>query len=296
MPSHRQLEAFYWTAKLGTLSACSEKICTTQSAVIKRIRQLEQTLGVRLFVREGRHNVLTDEGRTAMRMAEPLLQQHTALLQQFRTPSKPIQRLSLGVTEITAITWLPLLIEQLKLDYPGILLKIVIGMHSELQQMLLNNTIQISIQQQLPTHPLLHCIDIGELRLMWIGGPDMSNARSYYLREIANMPIIRQNHESALSQAYDDWLLPHKANSAVFTINSLIATASLVSAGQGISCLPEEYFSPMVASGQLVRLPTRKQQPRLMYSALFRKQDNNIALYHDVTRIAQAVCKFVPAL
>ncbi|WP_341669470.1 LysR family transcriptional regulator [Alcaligenes sp. SDU_A2] len=296
MPSHRQLEAFYWTAKLGTLGACAEKICTTQSAVIKRIRQLEQTLGVRLFAREGRHNVLTDEGRTAMRMAEPLLQQHASLLQQFRAPNKPIQRLSIGVTEITAITWLPVLIRQLKLHYPGIILKIVIGMHAELQQMLLNNTIQLSIQQQLPPDSLLHCVDIGELRLMWVGGPEMSTTRSYYLREIASMPIIRQNHESALSQAYDDWLRPHTADSAVFTINSLIATASLVAAGQGISCLPEEYFAPMVTSGQLVRLPTRKQQPRLMYCALFRKQDRNIALYRDVTRIAQAVCRFVPAL
>jgi len=295
MPSHRQLEAFYWTAKLGTLSASSEKLCTTQSAVTKRIRQLEQTLGVRLFVREGRHNVLSDEGRTAMRMAEPLLQQHATLLQQFRAPSQPVPRLSIGVTEITAITWLPVLIEQLKHRYPGIVLKIVIAMHSELQQMLLNNTIQLSIQQQLPTHALLHSIDIGELRLMWVGGPDMSDKRSYYLREIASMPIIRQNHESALSQAYDDWLRPHTADSAVFTINSLIATASLVSAGQGISCLPEEYFSPMVTSGQLVRLPTRKQQPRLIYSAIFRKQDSNIAFYHDVTRIAQAACRFTPA-
>lgn len=294
MPSHRQLEAFYWTAKLGTLNACSEKLCTTQSAVIKRIRQLEQVLGVRLFVREGRNNVLTDEGHTAMRMAEPLLRQHNTLLEHFRAPSTPVPRLSIGVTEITAITWLPLLIEQLKTQYPGILLKIVIGMHAELQQMLLNNTIQISIQQPLPVHDLLHCIDIGELRLMWVGGPDMSSARSYCLRDIANMPIIRQNHESALSQVYDDWLRPHTANSTVFTINSLIATASLVSAGQGISCLPEEYFSSMVNSGRLVRLPTRKQQPRLMYSALFRKQDHDAAFYRDVSRIAQTVCSFMP--
>ncbi|WP_353174756.1 LysR family transcriptional regulator [Paracandidimonas soli] len=294
MPSHRQMEAFYWTATLGTLNACSEKLCTTQSAVIKRIRQLEQTLDVRLFTRTGRHNVLTDDGHAVLRMVEPLLQQHDALLQRFRAPRAPVQRLAIGVTEITAITWLSVLIEQLKTCYPGIQLKIVIGMRAELQQMLLNNAIQISIQQRPPAHPLLHCIDLGELRLMWVGGPEMNNTRSHSLRDLAEMPIIRQNHESALSQVYDDWLHPHKADTAVFTINSLIATASLVSAGQGISCLPEEYFAPMVASGRLVRLLTRKQQPRLMYSALFRKHDEHTAFYREVAHIARAVCSFAP--
>lgn len=291
MMSYRQLEAFYWAAKLGTLAASAEKLCTTQSAITKRIQQLEQTLETSLFTRSGQRNALTQDGREVLAAAERMLLERDTLLQRFSTHHFKRRQLALGVTEITAITWLPAWVERLKEHYPGIELEVVIGMTAELEQLLAGNKIQISIMQGRAQQADLQSIPMGYLDLAWMGGPDKDGARIYPREEIASLPIIRQNHESALSQVYDEWLHPYTPDKNVFTINSLIATASMVAAGQGISCLPQAYFSAMLASRKLVRLPTRKHHPRLLYAAQFR-DDGDVEFLKDIARIARSVCSF----
>src|SRR5690606_17342921 len=125
MMSYRQLEAFYWAAKLGTLAASAEKLCTTQSAITKRIQQLEQTLETSLFTRSGKRNALTQDGREVLIAAERMLFERDTLLQRFSASHFKRKQLALGVTEITAITWLPAWVERLKEHYHGIELEVV---------------------------------------------------------------------------------------------------------------------------------------------------------------------------
>ena len=41
MLTFKQIEALYWTVRLGTFSASAQKLHTTQSAITKRIKDLE---------------------------------------------------------------------------------------------------------------------------------------------------------------------------------------------------------------------------------------------------------------
>src|SRR5206468_6623656 len=50
----RQLETFYWIARLGTFSAAADRLATSQANVSARIRELENELDVFLFDRIGR--------------------------------------------------------------------------------------------------------------------------------------------------------------------------------------------------------------------------------------------------
>ena len=49
----KQVEAFYWTVKLGTFTAAAERLHTTQSAITKRIQEIESTFEIALFDRVG---------------------------------------------------------------------------------------------------------------------------------------------------------------------------------------------------------------------------------------------------
>ena len=48
------LELAVWIARLGSFTAAAERMHTTQPAVSARVKELEDTLGHRLFVRQGR--------------------------------------------------------------------------------------------------------------------------------------------------------------------------------------------------------------------------------------------------
>ena len=70
MPS---LKAFLSVAKLASFSAAAEALHLTQPAVSKRISQLEQQLGVKLFDRVGRKVLLTESGTALYPRAQQLL-------------------------------------------------------------------------------------------------------------------------------------------------------------------------------------------------------------------------------
>jgi len=57
------LLAFLCAAELGSIAAAAEKLHLTHSAISKRVRALERTLGVQLFVRGGSRLDATAAGR-----------------------------------------------------------------------------------------------------------------------------------------------------------------------------------------------------------------------------------------
>ncbi|HMP04742.1 MAG TPA: transcriptional activator NhaR [Lacipirellulaceae bacterium] len=62
---------YFWTvAREGSVSAAAGRLGVSRPTVTGQVRRLEQTLGQRLFSREGRRLVLTDFGETVLRHAE----------------------------------------------------------------------------------------------------------------------------------------------------------------------------------------------------------------------------------
>ncbi|BBG31048.1 transcriptional regulator TrpI [Zymobacter palmae] len=63
-PSLNALRAFDTTARLGSMSGAARTLNVTHGAVSRQVRQLEQQLGMPLFLRVRGRLELTDEGRT----------------------------------------------------------------------------------------------------------------------------------------------------------------------------------------------------------------------------------------
>ena len=81
------LELAVWIAKLGSFTAAAERMNTTQPAVSARVKELEDSLGSRVFVRQGRGVELTPEGREFVSKAEEILKQIDALSVSFTKAS-----------------------------------------------------------------------------------------------------------------------------------------------------------------------------------------------------------------
>lgn len=79
-PTIKQLEALYWTAKLGSFQAAADKLCATQSAIAKRVNELESSFDMRLLDRRGNKSVLTLQGRKCLEYAEDVLEATSKLM------------------------------------------------------------------------------------------------------------------------------------------------------------------------------------------------------------------------
>ncbi|BDR13466.1 LysR substrate-binding domain-containing protein [Vibrio sp. STUT-A11] len=62
MPSLRAIRSFVAAAKYQSFTSAAESLCVTQAAISRQIRELEATLGIKLFNRVGRTVELTEEG------------------------------------------------------------------------------------------------------------------------------------------------------------------------------------------------------------------------------------------
>lgn len=75
MPNFRQIECFVHVAESGSFSRASAKMSTTQPAISRQVRALEQTLDCTLFHRNGHGVLLTDAGNRFLVYAKGILHQ-----------------------------------------------------------------------------------------------------------------------------------------------------------------------------------------------------------------------------
>src|SRR3546814_4654498 len=89
MFSIKEIEAFYWTARLRTIQNAALKLSVTQSALSKRIQKLQEFTPEPLFIRQGSRLLLTNHGDAIFRHAQRVLtslatlrsEEHTSELQ-----------------------------------------------------------------------------------------------------------------------------------------------------------------------------------------------------------------------
>src|SRR6478752_3125964 len=119
----RQIEAFYWTAKLGSIHAAADHLNFSQPAVSTRIKELETALNVELFTRRNQRVQLTAEGRNAVPHAERAL----GAAHEFERVGRagpPLEGvLRLGSDESTAMVALSEILSRLKRRHPKLIVE-----------------------------------------------------------------------------------------------------------------------------------------------------------------------------
>jgi len=288
----KQIEALYWVVQLGSFANAAQRLHTTQSAITKRIQELEHRFNIRLFDRASQKATLTRTGEELFQMATDLLNQRDQMLLKMQGIKPFSGSLRLGITEITAMTWLPRLIQALLTAFPALHVQPRIGMAWQLQQHLLSGQLDMAILHGELRHPRLVCEPIAQVQFMWVGSPKVIvRHRVYTPEDISHMNIIRQDPDSALNTIYDEWLSPYQPMSNLFTINSLHAMIGLTTAGLGVTCVPSDYFSYLVQNRQLALAHTTKPAPSSLYYVMYGKQSNTL-LYQEIARTARSVCDF----
>ena len=118
------LEIFRTVVREGGVTRAAQQLNRVQSNVTTRIRQLEASLGVQLFVRESKRMVLTPAGQTLLTYADDILRL-AAEARQAVQPREPHGRLRIASMESTAASRLPALLATLHQRWPRVQLELV---------------------------------------------------------------------------------------------------------------------------------------------------------------------------
>ncbi len=117
----QKLRGFYWTARLGRVSAAAEKLHLSQSAISHQLKALEETLGAKLYERTGRGIVPTAEGERLYTHARTVLHALDDLRAEFDDlQARPRGRLRLAAFRGIAVFTLPDIVQRYHARHPEV--------------------------------------------------------------------------------------------------------------------------------------------------------------------------------
>ena len=136
------LHVFRTVVEAGGITRAAEKLNRVQSNVTTRIQQLEEQLGVALFIREGKRLHLSPAGKVLLDYADKLLE----LAREARDSVhdvKPRGPLRLIAPESTTSVRLPTPLSEYCSRYPEVKLELRTGVGSEITNAVLTGTVDV---------------------------------------------------------------------------------------------------------------------------------------------------------
>ena len=272
----KQLEAFYWAAKLGTFAIAAKRLHVTQSSLSKRISELEDTLGHQLFNREGRRPSLTPAGEILLEKAATMLACEQDIRASLNGRAHRIEgTCRLGLTEVSATTWFPAFATYIERSFPDLALVPCVALSRPIETSVARGELDFALIAGPVNLPELQCTAVSEEKFVWTSAPGRFTAGERLRPEdLQGVPIINNSYESGLSTAFEQWLETHQFRfSKVIQCNSRAAILALTIAGAGVSCQPQRYVQPLVDSGLLMAMDSEPPLPCVPYNLLWRRDE-----------------------
>ena len=289
----KQLEAFYFSVTHGSFTLAAAKLFTTQSAVSKRVMELEQALGAQLVHRMPKGLVSTQAGARLMPIAEASMTLKERIAREVGLDTEIRGTYRIGVTELVALTWLTRLLRVLKSSHPDLHIEPVVDAGLSLFSALEANAIDLAVLPGTYWGEAYRCVEVGRVEDVWMASPRLDVPdRPLKPDELADYPVLEQAVGSAKNAYYGAWLQEHGFRfKKVLSTNSLTVLRELTIEGLGISQLAVDYFAPDIEAGLLRIVRTDPMPPPLIYSAVYRQASFSRAL-DVVAETGARVCSF----
>jgi len=240
----KHLQTFVAICECGTVSRAAARLRITQPALSRRIKALQEELGLRLFDNLGRRLSLTSEGNEFLRHGRALLAQAEAVLATGRALGRGRAGvLRIGAAPHTLAAFFPSFVDKYEKRNPGVRVKLFEAGAAELLRMIEHGELHFAVtlalghdhfaKRQIPAVPLLvlttprsrygagGTVDVGTLG----GVPLLVMPRGYATREI---------FDAACRIAGVD-------GSVVFESAALNTLAAFAEAGHGVAIVPATF-------------------------------------------------------
>ena len=238
--STRQLRAFLTLAAEHNFTRAASASHLSQPAFSVLIRQLEESMGVRLFDRSTRRVELTAEGAEFEIAARRLLTEFDATLADVHArAARQRGRVSIALLPSLAADWLPAVLAGFRAAYPGIELEVADVLSEPCIDRVRSGRADFALAAtRADTSELraeLFCSDAFHL-VCPVGHP-LATLRDPRPKDLVPWPFVHLSRTSSVRQYIDAATRPQLL-SAVLEVDQLATVSGMVRAGLGISIVP----------------------------------------------------------
>ncbi|KTD63587.1 LysR family transcriptional regulator [Legionella santicrucis] len=242
-----ELKSFLMVYEYRSYSLAAKRLFVTQSAVSKRINNLENEFKTKLFETRGNMIFPTMEGQLLIPYARLLLHTLCDAAANLKSPELTEVPIIIGTSTLPCYQFLPLFIDYLNenvTNFPNFHIKHMTK--QELFPALQNGLIDMALTtQDLKTNSSIVCNPLDEEDAYVVVSPkhELANEKELDLKKLAQYTCIltetgfsiRDNLEKRFSKEQLSLLVKHE-------LFSLLAIKKLVKRGLGWSVLPKQYY------------------------------------------------------
>ena len=256
---------FKEVAANGSISAASKQLYISQSAVSQSIKQLEDQLSTRLFIRNSRGVELTADGALLYDYVKSAL----SLIdsgEQKMAQSRALMTGELVIAASDTITGCFLLpyLHDFHRQYSGIKLRIINGTGGEVIKALRDGHADIAFTGARPEGSSLNISPCFDSHMVFVASPDYpcDFDKAYSIGEIATFPIISLERKSTTRMFLENFFrLQGIELKPEIELDTDALQIELAGIGLGITCVSREFSQAALERGTVRPLKTDFEIP-----------------------------------
>lgn len=253
--SLRQIRYFVSTAEHGQISQAAAELGISQSAVTTAIKELEQTVGLDLFIRSTQGMEMTTAGRQFLFHAYEILNKVDEATNLLLPASDFSGRLTVAASYTVIGYFLPNHLGRLRRAWPNLDIQLFELNREAIEEGLLANRYDMAvlltsnvINSDLATETLMN-----SRRRLWVPARHrLLSQGSVGLKEIAEEPYIMLTVDEAAHTALRYWSNTSYRPNVTLRTSSVEAVRSLVADGQGVAILSDMVLRPWSLEGKRI--------------------------------------------
>jgi len=246
-----QLEAFYWTAELGSVQKAADRLNVAQPTLSLRLRQLEEAVSSPVLERAGRGIRLTRDGHTFLRHTKLVLAAYrelhaSSLVAEISGP------LRFGIAEGLAVACLPRIIPALAEEFPLLRPEWTVETSAGLEQSLIDGRLDIAVLVDPIGQRDIRLSALGIQPNVWAAAVQSGFRGGETPHDLRRLTIITTPPPTSMYRLTMSWFADGQEQPDGLCIcSSLNASLQLVGAGIGIGVFPARMVQAYPSSGAI---------------------------------------------
>lgn len=258
-------------------------LCLTQPAVSHHISQLEDELGVSLFIRKKNGLELTPEGEIVVRYARRMSVLYNKLRKELTDIEKQPAKLCVGITHTAESNLTTEALARCSSEAEGFSIMVVTDTINNLYNRLENYELDLAIVEGTGSPQSFSSLVLNTDFLVCVMSSEnhLSGNAMITLSELRNEPMILRLPSSATRIQFDSELrnlgdAPENYN-IILEVDNIATIKDLVKKNLGISVLPQSACQKEIRKGNLIALPIENlsmaRETRIVYNKDFSRMD-----------------------
>ena len=286
-----KMYTFLKVAEYLNFTKAAEALYMTQPAVSQQIKQLEEEVGAKVFIRNKNGLILTQQGEIVLKYARRQKALYEKMLLELQNAEKNIGPLRIRITHTAESNVTASALAKYSIENNGIKIMLATDTINNLYDKLENYELDLAIIDASANNPKFSSMLLDTDYLMCVMSPDnpLSQRSAVTISELKKEKMILRSAESATRKLFEETLVFNGEDISFFDVilevDNIATIKDLIRKDLGVSILPRSACLDEIRKGKIKALPIENfsmvRETRIVYNKDFSHKE----VLDDILRI-----------